>query len=281
MTPIASQNRRYVNSSIRAAGQGPPRLARKLRTVPGKAFQAPRDPREPRTRTRTKSRQDLSPAALAPYFLVAALVHVVAIATRFDLVAAKLPAGAPLAIMLAQFPLLFLTGYFEGRLSYGDSRTGPMWMRIDSKPVKLAVTFGFMYLVVLAAQTWDVKIGPLDPTPPKSFTPEIRAMWFAVFTLGFGAIFFMAAAGIVIPLMRGLTFPLRLVPAFVGAVLALPIGFGAGLLVMSALSSTQIGAFVKAMKAELVARPVVAVSLLVAMTLVPLLVGSILERRKE
>jgi hypothetical protein len=227
------------------------------------------------------ARQNLRPAALAPYFVVAGLVHIAAIATRFDLVAAKLPAGAALAIMVAQFPLLFLTGYFEGRLDYQDRGTGPMWMRIDSKPVKLAVTFGFMYLVVLAAQTWDLHLGSIDPTPPKKFTPEIRAMWFAMFTLGFGALFFMAAAGIVIPLMRGLTFPLRLLPTLVGAVLALPIGFGIGLVVMAALQSTKLGTFIKAVKTALVARPVVAVGLMVAMTIGPLLLGAILERKRQ
>lgn len=214
--------------------------------------------------------------------MLAALVHVAAIATRFDLVAAKLPAGAALAILVAQFPLLLLTGYFEGRLDYGDrGSTGPMWMRIDSKPVKLAVTFGFMYLVVLAAQTWDLHLGSIDPTPPKEFTPAIRAMWFAMFTFGFGALFFMAAAGIVIPLMRGLTFPLRLLPTLAGAVLAVPIGFGLGLVVMALLQSAKIGAFAAAVKAELVARPAVAGCVLVAMTVVPLLLGAVLERRRQ
>jgi hypothetical protein len=228
------------------------------------------------------ARQNLRPAALAPYFVVAGLVHAVAIATRFDLVAAKLPAGAPLAIMLAQFPLLFLSGYFEGRIDYGDQmKSMPLWMRIDSKAVKLAFTFGFMYLVVLAAQTWDLHVGSIDATPPKEFQPQIRAMWFAMFTLGGGAIFFMAAAGIVIPLMRGLTFPLRLLPTLVGAVLALPIGFGIGLVVMSLLQSTKTGTFIAAVKAELAARPVGAAVLLVGMTVVPLLLGAILERKKQ
>jgi hypothetical protein len=227
------------------------------------------------------ARQNLQPAALAPYFVVAGLVHIAAIGTRFDLVAAQLPAGATLAIMVAQFPLLFLTGYFESRLDHGNHSAGPMWMRIDSKAVKLAVTFGFMYLVVLAAQTWDLRLGAIDPTPPKTFTPAIRAMWFAMFTLGFGALFFMAAAGLVIPLMRGLTFPLRLLPTLVGAVLALPIGFGIGLVVMAALQSTKLGTFIKAVKVELVARPAAAAGLVIAMTIGPLLLGAILQRRRQ
>ena len=61
---------------------------------------------------------------LAPYFVVAALIHAAAVATRFDTLAAKLPDGAPDAIMLAQFPLLVLSGYFESRLDHGGTVAG-------------------------------------------------------------------------------------------------------------------------------------------------------------
>lgn len=228
------------------------------------------------------AKPDLNPRTLAPYFVLAGLMHVAAVASRFDVLAAKLPQGAPLAIMLAQFPLLFLSGYFEGRLDYGDQmKSLPLWMRIDSKAVKFAFTFGFMYLVVVAAQTWDVSIGPVDPTPPLSFPTAQRAMWFAMFTLGFAMIFFMAAASILIPLMRVLTYPLRLLPAFVGALFAVAIGAGIGVVVLAAVQSAKIGAFVAGVKAEIAARPALMVGVLLATTLGPLLVGALLERKED
>src|SRR5689334_7045263 len=108
----------------------------------------------------------MSPRRVAPFFVVVALVNGAAVATRFDLLAAKLPAGTALGVMLAVVPLLVLAGFFEGKLDYGGSLAEfPLWMRIKSVPVKLAFTFGFMYLTCVALQTWDVNIGPLDPTP--------------------------------------------------------------------------------------------------------------------
>jgi hypothetical protein len=152
----------------------------------------------------------MSPRTLAPFFIVVALINAIAVATRFDLLAAKLPAGAPLGVMLAVVPLLVLAGYFEGRLDYGETLAElPLWMRIKSVPVKLAFTFGFIYLTCVALQTWDIKIGPIDPSPPASFPPERRAMWFAIFTGGMFFPFYLAATAILIPGLRGLTWPLR------------------------------------------------------------------------
>jgi hypothetical protein len=224
----------------------------------------------------------VKPKTLAPYFVVAGLVHMVAVATRFDVIAAKLPAGAPLAIMLAQFPLLFLSGYFEGRLDYGEQmKSFPLWMRIDSKAVKLAFTFGFMYLVVVAAQTWDVHFGPVDPTPPLTFPTATRAMWFAMFTLGFAMLFFMAAASLLIPVMRGLTYPLRRLPVVVGAVLALVIGAGLGVVVLAAVQSTKIAAFVSGIKATIESDPALMIGVILAVTLGPLLLGALLGRKDQ
>src|SRR6476646_3915083 len=96
----------------------------------------------------------VSPRKLAPFFWLVALINAGAVASRFDLLAAKLPAGLASAIMLAVLPLIFLAGYFEGRLDYGPSMEGfPLWMRIRSVPVKMAFTFGFIYLACVALQT--------------------------------------------------------------------------------------------------------------------------------
>ena len=217
----------------------------------------------------------LNPRTLAPYFVLAGLVHAAAVATRFDVLAAKLPAGAPLAIMLAQFPLLLLSGYFEGRLDYGERmKSMPLWLRINSEAVKFAFTFGFMYLVVVAAQTWDVSIGPVDPTPPLSFPTAQRALWFAM-------LFFMVAASVLIPVLRLVTYPLRLLPTLLGSVLALAVGGGLGVVVLAAVQSTKLTAFVSGIKATVRADPAIMIGVTLAATLVPLLLGALLERKTD
>jgi len=224
----------------------------------------------------------LNPRTLAPYFVLAGLVHAAAVATRFDVLAAKLPTGAPLAIMLAQFPLLLLSGYFEGRLDYGERmKSMPLWLRIDSGPVKFAFTFGFMYLVVVAAQTWDVSIGPVDPTPPLSFPTTQRALWFAMFTLGFALLFFMVAASVLIPVLRVVTYPLRRLPTLVGSVLALAVGGGLGLLVLAGVQSTKLAAFITGVKATIRSDPAIMIGVTLAATLGPLLLGALLARKDD
>ena len=112
----------------------------------------------------------LAPRTVAPYFLLVALIHAASVATLFDLVAAKVPDAVLLAIMIGQFPLLVLSGYFEGRLDYGPAMDGfPLWMRIRSVPVKLAFTFAFIYIAGVTLQTLHFSIGPIDPTPPLRF----------------------------------------------------------------------------------------------------------------
>jgi hypothetical protein len=219
---------------------------------------------------------NLSPRTLAPYFVVAGLIHAAAVATRFDALAAKLPAGAPLAIMIGQFPLLLLSGYFESRLAYANQS-----MRIDSWAVKLAMAFGFMYLVVIAAQTWDVRIGPVDPTPPLEWPTDKRALWFAMFTGGFALIFYMAAASVLVPVLRVLTYPLRYLPGLVAALVALAVGFGAGMLVLAGVQSTKVADFIASVKAGVQARPGVFVGLTLASTFVPMLIGALLSRRTQ
>jgi hypothetical protein len=221
----------------------------------------------------------VSPRQLAPFFVLVALITAAAVATRFDLVAAKLPAGAATAIMLAVLPLIFLAGYFEGRLDYGDTLTDfPLWMRIRSWPVKAAFAFGFMYLVCLAAQTWNISIGPVNPNPPASFPAATRAMWFAMFTGGFFLIFYMAAASALIPVLRVLTAPLRRLPDLAGGLVALLVGGGLGVVVMSALSSVKLGVFIRGIKASIDASPGLSVGVTLGMTLGPLVIGAILDR---
>jgi hypothetical protein len=221
----------------------------------------------------------LSPRQVAPLFAIIALINTAAVATRFDLLAAKLPAGAALGVMLAVVPLLVLGGYFEGRVDYGETLTElPLWMRIKSVPVKLAFTFGFVYLTCVALQTWDVNIGPLDPTPPASFAPEKRAMWFAMFTAGMFFPFYLAATSLLIPGLRALTWPLRKLRPIAGGLLAILLGAGIGVLVLSAVTSSKLGAFIGAIRDTYKAHPGAAIGISVAATLIPLAIGIVRGR---
>jgi len=221
----------------------------------------------------------MSPRRLAPFFLVVALINAVAVATRFDGLAVKLPGGAALGVMIAVVPLLVLAGYFEGRLDYGETMAElPLWMRIKSVPVKLAFTFGFIYLTCVALQTWDINIGPLDPTPPASFPPEKRAMWFAMFTGGMFFPFYLAATSILIPGLRAMTWPLRKLPSAAGGLVAIVVGGGLGVLVLAAVTSSALGTFIKSIGATYKAHPGAATGISLAATLVPLAIGLVRER---
>jgi hypothetical protein len=221
----------------------------------------------------------LSPQRLAPYFVLAALVHAGSVATRFDTLAGKLPAGVADVLMVVQFPLLVLSGYFESRLEYGATLSDfPLWMRIRSKPVKLAFTFGFMYVCLIPLQTWNVSIGPLDPTPPTTFPEQQRAMWFAMFTAGMFFPFYLGATGLLVPVLRAITWPLKKLPTLVAGILALAVGGGIGLVVMALVSSKQIGEFIKAIKDEIAANPTYSIAILAITTFGPLIVGLFEER---
>ena len=208
------------------------------------------------------------------YFVVAATVHLVGVASRFDALAARLPGGAALALLLVQVPLLVLSGYFEGRLDYGPRVAAlPRWMQIRSTPVKLAFTFGFIYLCCVALQTWQINLGPIDPAPPLAWPLERRALWFAMFTAGMFFPFYLAATAVLVPVLRAITLPLRALPPAVGAVLALVLGAGLGLFVMAALTSTQLGAFVAAARAILEANPAIGLGLSLGALVVPAALG--------
>ncbi len=218
----------------------------------------------------------MDPRRVAPYFWLAALVHAVSLATRFDLLAARIPAGVQLGIMIAQFPLLMLSGFFEGQLRYEDSKP-PLWMRLP-RPVRLAFAFGFTYLTCVAFQTWKLSIGPLNPLPPPELAPAMRVFWFAMF--GFlGSFFFvLAASSTLIPLLRVVTWPLRQLPHAIGAVLALVIGGALGVGVLSLVTSSKLGAFIAGVQATIEHDPALLIAVTLGCVLVPLVVGLLLDR---
>jgi len=224
----------------------------------------------------------VKPAKVAPYFVLVTLVHVGAVITRFDQVDKHLPEAVKLAIMVAQFPLIMLSGYFEGRLDYGPPMEGfPTWMQIRSRPVKLAFTFAFIYLSCVSLQTLDVEIGPIDPSPPDEWPQAQRAAWFAMFTAGMFFPFYLATTGILIPILRVLTKPLRAIPALLGALLALVVGGGLGLLVMALVTWTKLSTVIKTVKDTIENDPVLAIGVTAAMTFGPMLLGLVLGKKDD
>ena len=207
--------------------------------------------------------------------MLAALIHLVAVASRFDTLAAKLPAAVGPALMLVQFPLLMLSGFFEGRLQYYSNMSSdfPLWMRIRSKHVKLAFTFAFIYIALIPLQTWSISIGPLDPTPPESFPTKERAMWFAMFTAGMFFPFYLAATALLVPVLRTVTAPLHYLPALAGGVIAIVVGAGIGLLVFAVSSSSSVAEFIKGLKAAIQDDPVIGLLVILNALAVPLLVA--------
>ncbi|HEY5934544.1 MAG TPA: hypothetical protein VIU61_07915, partial [Kofleriaceae bacterium] len=221
----------------------------------------------------------------APYFVLAALIHLVAIATRFDELAKHIPEAAIYGLMLVQFPLLLLSGFFESRLDHGESLEGlPGWMKIKSKPVKLAFTFACIYVCVIAFQTWDIQLGPVSAQPPKEWPTQQRAMWFAMFTVGFSFAFYLVAAGVLIPALRVVMKPLHRLPAPLGAVIALALGGGLGILVLALVTSSELGAFVASIKEAFKTNPALAVGVMLLTSFGPtvlgLVLGRILKRRE-
>jgi hypothetical protein len=224
----------------------------------------------------------VSPKTLAPFFVVTAIFHAASVATRFDLLAAAIPASVQSAILFAQLPLLIVGGYFEGRLDYGDG-VGPLWMRIKSRPVKLSFTFAFIFLVTVIFQTWNVSLGPLDPTPPKAWPDAQRAAWFAMFTGGMFFPNYLAATSSLIPALRAVTAPLRKLPSAVAVAISSVVGIGAGYGAVVALASAKVGAGVgqaTALWDSLQSDPATALPIALGMAWVPILVGLVLERRK-
>lgn len=224
---------------------------------------------------RARPRDVLRPGQVAPLFVVTALVHGAAVVTRFDRVHAMLPPVVHAALLCAQVPLLLVTGYFEGRLDHGGPRTGPLWLQIESRPVKWSLTLGFTYFALVVLQTLGWSFGPMNPSIPVDWPPALRAAWFFGFTFGMSFVYYLAATRALIPALRVCTRPLRRLPtALAVAVLALlGLGLGALALQASALRSDERVTMVVAYYEALMDDPVSALALALAAVFAPMLLG--------
>jgi hypothetical protein len=223
----------------------------------------------------------VKPSTLAPFFALTGLFHALSVASRFDVLAEQIPSSVSAAILFAQLPLLLVEGYFEGRLDYGDG-VGPTWMRIKSKPVKISFTFAFLFLVTVIMQTWNISLGPIDPTPPKEWPMQQRALWFAMFTGGMFFPNYLAAAASLIPALRTITAPLRKIPAIAAVAIASLVGVAAGYALVMALGNAKLGDRIGAAQAlwqSLQENPTIALPLALGMVWVPILFGLVIDKR--
>jgi hypothetical protein len=213
------------------------------------------------------------PQSLAPLFSLLAVFHLGALATRFDFVARFVPDVVASSILLAHFPILLVAGYFESRIDYGESKVDlPLWMRIDSKPVRIAFTLAFTYLAVVVLQVWDVSIGPIDPSPPAEWPLGQRAMWFGIMSVGMFFPNYLATTSLLIPVLRGIAKPLSRLPAVLALGILSVVGTGLGFGAVMLLANQPVAATIGAAQAFL-ETPAIAVALAFGMVWVPILWG--------
>lgn len=225
---------------------------------------------------------DLSPRIMAPFFWITGLFHLAAVISRFPDLALLLPAGLSTAILVAHLPLILVEGYFEGRLDYGPKVVQlPLWMRIDSRAVKLTFTFAFVYLCVVVFQTWDINLGPVDFSPPAEWPLAQRAGWFALFTVGFAFPNYLAAMGFFLPALRVITAPLRSLPALISVLLLVAFGGAVAWFGLEHVPFPEISAHVAAWKARFEADPYLSTLITVGVPLIFGALAAIFGKRKE
>lgn len=223
--------------------------------------------------------------SLAPFFVVTALFHALCVATRFDEVAKMLPGGVAGGLLVGTFPLLFIEGYFESRIDYGKQLESlPLWMRIDSRPVKLSFTFAFTYLAVVLLQTWDVEIGPVDPTPPPEWPVAQRAQFFGMMTLAMFFPNYLAATSLLVPGLRVLGKAVHKLPSVVGigllGVLGVGVGYGVSVLLQDAAATSAVTS-VRDTWTSITEKPAIAIGLAFAGVVVPMIFGALLGKKTD
>jgi len=82
----------------------------------------------------------------------------------------------------------------------------------------------------------------------------------------------------VIPVLRALTRPLRAVPRVAGAITALVLGGVLGIGVFALATRTPVVAFIDRIQDAIQASPALAGGVSLGLTLIPMLVGIVLER---
>ncbi len=209
------------------------------------------------------------------FFLFVALVGLLGIVSRFDEVRAMTPSLVAMALLLVQGPLLVMMGFLEARTVPAESNVDlPEWMTVRSRSVRAALTFSFTFLALVLMQEYEIGIGEIDPTPPAVFSLQGRVGYFAMFTVGMGFINFIAASGLLLPVLRTLARPFRRWPLSGALPVALVLGcaLSAGMYFLFRLPIVDeglrtVGAFSNSTQGG------------VLLVVVPLVLGSLLSRR--
>lgn len=171
--------------------------------------------------------RDLPADAVAPLFWLFTLMFAAMVLSRFDGFAAQIPAQVHVAMLWAACPLLLIAGALEGRIDHGEhSRRMPLWMTIDSRPVRYTFTLALTYFGLVALQAFDVSLGVVDPRAPAEWPQTQRLAWFLGFSFGMSFANYLAAAGALIPGLRWITAPFSRLPTPVGLGLLLGLGLG-------------------------------------------------------
>ena len=201
-------------------------------------------------------------------FVVLCIVQGGALLSLYDGVAANLPGWFASWLFMAQFPLLVLAGFLEGKIPRSDS-SGPMWMRISSRPVRVYFALALSYFALVLLQTWDIQVGPIDPTPPPSWPPEQRLRSFLMLSAAAYFPMYLIAATVLIPTVRLFWRPFRALPPAIGLLAAglcsAALGYGCRLL----LQSETIDSSLDQQQSWLAQHPEVAVAILLATTVLP------------
>lgn len=224
------------------------------------------------------AKQDLTQRSVAPLFVLLTLVFAAAVLSRFDAFAARIPGQVHGAMLAASFPLLLIAGAVERRVAYDTSPSMPLWMRIDSRPIKYTFTLALTYLAIVALQAFDVELGVIDPSPPEVWPQQQRLLWFVGFSFGMSFANYLVAAGVLIPALRLVTAPFSRLPGVVGMPLVALLGLGLGWLSLGALARAEevraIAGYVEALKEQ----PAVAIAVAVALVVGPIVIEAIWQR---
>lgn len=226
--------------------------------------------------------EKLEPRKLAPFFIALAGFNGLALISRFDAVATMVPVSVAAAVLIATFPLLMVAGFFEAKLDYGESLAElPLWMRIKSRPVKLAFTLAFTYLGVVVLQAWDISIGPIDPSPPPEWGLGQRAMWFGIMSVGMFFPNYLVTCSVLIPGLRAIAKPLQRLPGAAALAILSLAGVGIGFAVALALANQEAAGGIGAIKAAISQNPVAAIGVALGLAWIPILWGLLSCRSKE
>ena len=159
-----------------------------------------------------------------------------------------------------------------------------MWMKINSKPVKVSFTFAFTYLGIVILQTWDIGIGPVDPTPPPEWDLPTRARWFGIMTLAMFFPNYLAATGFFVPGLRFIGKLFHKLPAYAGigilGVIGIGVGYGVGAVLSNAAATSTVTS-VQDTWTSITEKPEIAIGLAFAGVLIPMIFGALFGKKDE